>query len=198
MLCQTEVNVEHISDLDEMLLRCRPGIAKAYAEEAVGTYRAAAYRACIITTWIAVSFDLIDKIRELALFGSNEAKQQIASFDLWQEEIACGNLATLQKALNFERDLLGYVRDKFELIDGQQYIDLKRLQDDRNRCAHPTLQREGAPYQPTGEMARAHLCNAIIHLLQQPPVQGRSALAEVRKLVSSAYFPQSWRSRRKL
>ncbi|MGA8550452.1 MAG: hypothetical protein WB678_09460, partial [Stellaceae bacterium] len=160
----------------------------AYAEEAVATYRAAAYRACIITTWIAVSFDLIDKLRELALFGNNEAKEKIVLFDRWQEEIACGNLATLQRALNFERDLLGYVRDKFELIDGQQYIDLKRLQDDRNRCAHPTLQREGAPYQPTGEMARAHLCNAIIHLLQQPPVQGRSALAEVRKLIASDYF----------
>ncbi len=182
--------MEHIADLDEMLLRCRPGIAKAYAEEAVGTYRAGAYRACIITTWIAVSFDLIDKIRELALFGNNEAKQQIASFDQWQEDIARGNLATLQRALNFERDLLGYVRDRLELIDGQQYIDLKRLQDDRNRCAHPTLQREGAPYQPNGETARAHLCNAIIHLLQQPPVQGRSALAEVRRLISSDYFPQ--------
>jgi hypothetical protein len=189
--------VEIISDLDEMLLRCRSGVAKAYAEEAVGTYRAGAYRACIITTWIAVTFDLIEKLRELALFGNNESKQQIVTFDQWQEGIARGNPAALQQALNFERDLLGYVRDKFEFIDGPQYIDLKRLQDDRNRCAHPTLQREGAPYQPTGEMARAHLCNAIIHLLQQPPVQGRSALAELRKLISSDYFPRELELARK-
>jgi hypothetical protein len=184
------VRVEQISDLDEMLLRCRSGIAKAYAEEAVATYRAGAYRACVITTWIAVVFDLIDKIREIALFGNKEAKGAIEQFERWQGEIARHNLSVLKSSLEFERTLLDYVRDKFELIDGQQYIDLERLHEDRNRCAHPSLQREGTPYQPTGEVARAHLCNAIIHLLQQPPVQGRSALAELRRLILSSYFPR--------
>jgi hypothetical protein len=138
----------------------------------------------------AVVFDLIDKIREIALFGNNEAKLTIEKFDRWQGELARRNLSVLKPALEFERELLAYVREKFELIDGQEYIDIERLQEDRNRCAHPTFQREGTPYQPIGEVARAHLCNAIIHLLQQPPVQGRSALAELRRLISSSYFPR--------
>jgi hypothetical protein len=181
--------IERIADLDELLLRCRPGSAKAYAEEAVATYRAGAYRASIITIWIAVVFDLIEKMREIALFGNGEAKRQVEEFDRWQTEIAAGNAAQLPKVLTFERNILAYVRDKFELIDGQQMIELERLHEDRNRCAHPTLQREGLPYQPTGEVARAHLCHAMIYVLHQPPVQGRSALAELRKLVSSQYFP---------
>jgi len=182
--------MERITDLDNALLRCRAVISKDYAEEALAAYRAGAYRACIVTTWIAVAFDLIEKMREIALFGSEEAKSQLDEFEKWQEQIAGGNGEMLRKALGFERGLLGYVHDKFELIDGQQFIELSRLQDDRNRCAHPTLQREGAPYQPSEEAARAHLSYAMIHLLQQPAVQGRSALAELRKLISSDYFPR--------
>lgn len=81
--------MERIADLDELLLRCRPGPAKAYAEEAVATYRAGAHRA----TWIAVVFDLIDKMREIALFGNGEAKLKLEEFYRWQDEIAHGNQA---------------------------------------------------------------------------------------------------------
>ena len=182
--------MERIADLDELLIRCRPGASKTYAEEAVAAYRAGAYRACIVTIWIAVVFDIIEKMREIAIFGNVEAKNKIDDFHKWQNEVAKGNQALLPKVLKFERDILEYVTEKFEILDGQQLIELKRIQDDRNRCAHPTLQHEGTPYQPIGEVARAHLCNAMLHLLQHPPVQGRSALAELRKTISSSYFPQ--------
>lgn len=179
-----------ISDLDEHLLRCRPGPSKAYAEEAVATYRAGAYRACIVTAWIAVVFDIIEKMRETALFENAEIRQKLDDFHRWQEEIAGGNKAVLSQALKFEREILSYAYQKLELIDGQQLIDLERLLDDRNRCAHPTFQRDAVPYQPSGEIARAHLCHAMQHLLQQPPVQGRAALSELRRVLGSDYFPR--------
>ena len=182
--------MSHIADLDELLLQCRSGPSKAYAEEAVATYRAGAYRSCIVTTWIAVVFDIIDKMREAALFGNAEIKKKLDDFDRWQAAIAGGNKAVLSQALAFERDILGYAHKKLEFIDGQQLIDLERLQDDRNRCAHPTFRRDAVPYQPSGEIARAHLCHAMTHLLQQPPVQGRAALSELRRILSSDYFPR--------
>jgi hypothetical protein len=37
---------------------------------------------------------------------------------------------------------------------------------------------------------RAHLCHAMQHLFQQPPVQGRAALSELRRVLSSEYFPR--------
>jgi hypothetical protein len=158
------------------------------AEEAVATYRAGAYRSCIVTTWIAVVFDIIDKMREAALFGNAEIKQRLEDFDRWQAQIASGNKAVLSQALAFEREILDYAHKKLEFIDGQQLIDLERLQGDRNRCAHPTFQRDAVPYQPSGEIARAHLSHAMQHLLQQPPVQGRAALSELRKILASDYF----------
>jgi hypothetical protein len=179
-----------VIDLDEQIFRCRPGASKSYAEEALAAYRVGAYRSSIVTTWIAVVFNIIEKMREAALFGNKEVKEKLAEFDQWQEQIAAGNKAVLPRALGFERDILDYAHNKLEFIDGQQLLDLNRLQEDRNRCAHPTLQRDGVPYQPTGEVARAHLCHAMLHLLQQPPVQGRAALAELRRIVSSIYFPK--------
>lgn len=177
-----------IADLDEHILKCRPGSSKSYAEEALAAYRAGAYRSSIVTTWISVVFDIIEKMREAALFGNAEIKQKLSEFEQWQDQIAMGNTSHLSKAL--ERDILDYAHKKLEFIDAQQLLDLNRLQEDRNRCAHPTFQREGVPYQPTGEIARAHLCHAMLHLLQQPPVQGRAALSELRRIVTSEYFPK--------
>jgi hypothetical protein len=42
----------------------------------VASYRAGAFRAAIVATWIAVCFDVIEKIRELALSGDKEAEKQ--------------------------------------------------------------------------------------------------------------------------
>jgi hypothetical protein len=179
-----------IVDLDEHLLKCRAGASRSYAEEALAAYRAGAYRSSIVTTWIAVVFNIIEKMREVALFGNAEIKQKLAEFEQWQEQIATGNRSVLAQALAFERDILAYTHTKLEFIDAQQLLDLSRLQEDRNRCAHPTFQRDGVPYQPTGEIARAHLSHAMLHLLQQPPVQGRAALAELRRIVTSGYFPK--------
>ena len=56
-----------LADLDELVLRCRDDRAKAYMSEALAYYKAGANRAAIIATRIAVTFDIIDKRRELAL-----------------------------------------------------------------------------------------------------------------------------------
>lgn len=45
------------------------------------------------------------------------------------------------------------------------------------------------PYEPSAEQARLHIRNAIVHVLSLPPVQGKAALAELKAMVSSAYFP---------
>jgi hypothetical protein len=46
--------------------------ARSYLREAVDCYNAGLYRAAIVTTWVAVVFDLIEKIRELALSGDQD------------------------------------------------------------------------------------------------------------------------------
>ena len=87
-------------DLEELTARCRGNRARAYIQEAVDCYRVGAYRAAVITTWIAVVYDIVDKLRELAIVGDSNAVAQVERFD----EI--NRARDVEAALKFERDIL--------------------------------------------------------------------------------------------
>jgi hypothetical protein len=172
-------------DLDELVLLCRDDKARLYIVEAVACYRSGAYRSAIVATWIAVCYDIIDKFRELALSGDKNAEQYIAKIERAR---AANDFA---QALILERDLLTIARDQFELISHLEHIDLSRLQEDRNRCAHPSLVSQDQAFAPSGELARLHLRSAVLHLLQHQPVQGKYALERLLNEVHSEYFPDA-------
>jgi hypothetical protein len=174
---------EHFTDLDELVLRCRDKEARAYIAEAVACYRAGAFRACIVTTWIAVVFDFIHKLKELELTGDKLAQQKLQMLEKIQSQNDIG------ASLVFEREVLDLAKNNFEFLSTVEYDDLKRLFEDRNRCAHPSMQTWDEPYQPAGELARYHLRNVVLYLLQRPPVQGKAALDRITKEIESEYFP---------
>ena len=66
---------ERMADLDELVLSCRDLKAREYVAEAVACYHAGAFRSCIVSTWLAVSFDFFDKTAELASLGDTEAER---------------------------------------------------------------------------------------------------------------------------
>ena len=181
---------ERLSDLDELIQRCRTPQSREYIAEAVSCYRAGAYRATIVNTWIAIVYDMIDKFRELSIAGDSAAKLQIDTFEKHQKQIDEGSEQAIKSALEFERNILNIAKQEMQFFDQQQYIDLSRLREDRHRCAHPSFHRIEDPYKPSAEQARMHLRNAILHVLSQPPIQGRSAIEQVVSLVASKYFPK--------
>lgn len=174
---------EQLADLDELILRCKGAAAKAYIAEAIACYKAGAYRACIVATWIAVVYDIIGKLRELDLVGDKNAHARLEQF----EEVRSTN--EVARSLEFERQILTMAKKEFELITPLEHIDLVRLQEDRNRCAHPSMNALDEIYLPSAELARTHLRNAIVYLLQHPPVQGKAALDRLVSEVDSVYFP---------
>ena len=173
-------------DLDELALRCRDNQARQYIQEAVACYKAGAFRSCIVATWNAVVFDFLHKLRELDLTGDKKARKKLEDF----EKICTGGESRLKDALDFERSVLNVAADDFELLTPLEKTDLERLQSDRNRCAHPSMQSPEAPYQPTAELSRTHLRNAVEILLQREPVQGKAAIDGIFHEVRSKYFPE--------
>ncbi|PPD11553.1 hypothetical protein [Methylophilus sp.] len=172
-----------LSDLDELVLKCRNQKAKDYIREAVACYKSGAFRSSIVSTWIAVSFDIIDKLKELSLSGDSEAEQQINDFD------KARRIGDIVNSLKFEREILAVCRDKLELISPVEFIDLERLQQDRNRCAHPSMSSDGEMFNPPAELARLHIRSAVDHLLKHPPAQGKYALDTLLTEINSEYFP---------
>jgi len=175
---------EELSDLDALVLRCRGDAARTYIREAVACYKSGAFRSSIVATWIAVLYDFLDKLRELEMTGDAAAKVKLEQFEGAR---ASGNW---KASLEFEATILKSAQDQFELLSPVEVIDLNRLAEDRNRCAHPSMSSSSEPYRVTAELARNHIKNAVIYLLEQPPVQGKAAFDRIMKDIQSEYFPR--------
>ncbi|MEA9749152.1 hypothetical protein VDF76_19590 [Xanthomonas campestris pv. raphani] len=171
-------------DIELISERVRSDQAKSFIKEAVICYKAGAYRSCIVSTWVALVHDFLEKFRELALSGDASAKTLVAEFDRIQ---AARDTAA---ALKFEREVLDVASNEYELISAQEKVELKRLLEDRNRFAHPNINQDAEALDATPELARAHLRAAVEHVMQRPPVQGKVALSTIRASVESPYFPK--------
>ena len=170
-------------DLDELVLRCRNPEARSYIAEAGACYRAGAFKSCIVATWTAVVYDYLAKLRELEASADASATQQLKEFEQIR---ASRNPSAAQR---FEQEWLKSARDEFEFLTPLEHTDFDRLREDRNRCAHPAMRTSSEPYQPTAELARYHLRNAVDHMLAVPPVQGKAALDRLQADLDLASFP---------
>jgi len=81
------------SDIDSLVLAVRDRESRRLIGEAITAYRGGALRSAIISTWIAVAYDIIAKARELA--GQGEAAPRGFVTDL-DAAIAAMNKRKLQ------------------------------------------------------------------------------------------------------
>jgi hypothetical protein len=178
-----------LASFDELVLRCADDNSRSHIREAVRCYEAGAYRSAIVATYIAVCFDLIEKMRVLAAADDAEAKARVEELEQLQAIQLKGDPTAVPGLLRFERKLPELFRDKFEFFGAIEFDQIDRLITDRNRCAHPTFLHSEEPFHPSAEFARLHIRNALELVLTQEPKQGKSALKALRAIITSEYFP---------
>ena len=171
-----------ISDIDSLTLAVRNPEAQRLISEAIAAYRGGALRSALISTWIAVAYDIIMKIRELADQGECMAKNFVDRLD---KAIEAKNKEKLQK---IEQELVSQANALLLLMPHEKDA-LARLQQDRNLCAHPAFAVKDELYQPSPELVRAHIVHALQYLLVHAPLQGKSAIARFEADLLSATFP---------
>jgi hypothetical protein len=174
---------DQTADLDDLVLACRSETARHAFSEAVACFRAGAYRAAIVTTWTAIVYDYLAKLRDLELAGNGQATMILQSVEKARQE------NDHKRLLLFEHGVLEEAATKFDLLTPIEKEDLERIQKDRNRCAHPSEIAIEDPYRPAAEVARAHMRNAVMHLLSRPPLQGKEAWLRIWGDVTSDLFP---------
>jgi len=170
-------------DIDELIIKCSDNNSKLFIEEAVKSYKAGAYRACINNTWLALVMNITFKIEQLALMNDAEAIKQKDILDKIKVQ---NNIAGM---LNFERDILKTAKEKFEFFDDITLIDLERIKEDRNRCSHPLLNIDNEPFIPSAELARHHLYLAVDKVISEGNVFGKAALDKILQLINNPIFP---------
>ncbi|MFF5264653.1 hypothetical protein ACFY4C_37495 [Actinomadura viridis] len=132
-----------------------------------------------------MALDIIGKVRERSAAGDREARAYIDGLD---RAIVSENVRRLG---DLERTVLDAARDKFELIDSREHIELSRLRDDRHICAHPAFVQLDKVFEPTPELVRAHLTTAVDALLSKTPTPGKAALERFKRDFDSNSYPQS-------
>lgn len=174
-----------VRDLETLVSSVRNPASRRQLEEVVRAYQGGAFRAAIISTWVAVALDIVSKLREIADDGDQGAVSEIATLDA---AVVASNVAKLQK---FENGLLDLCRDKFELINGREHLVLSRLMHDRNSCAHPAFVSPDDVFAPTAELARSHLVAAVDAVLQHPPTPGKRIVHRFQAEIESSAWPAS-------
>lgn len=170
-------------DMNELVLKCSDNNSKLFIEEAIKSYKAGAYRACINNTWLALVMNITFKIEQLALMNDAEAIKQKDILDKIKVQ---NNIAGM---LNFERNILKTAKEKFEFFDDITLIDLERIKEDRNRCSHPLLNIDNEPFIPSAELARHHLYLAVDKVISEGNVFGKAALDKILQLINNPIFP---------
>lgn len=180
-----------MADLEELVLGCKNPTSKIYVTEAIGAYHAGSIRASIVTTWIAVYFDLVSKIRSLSAANSQDAIKWIQRFDEDFGKYRPEDPGTIRPLQQREETILNDAQNKFGLITPMELMDLKQLRDDRHRCAHPSMRSLSELYSPSPETARKHLRNAIDFVLSRPAIQGQMAVDRTLELIRDEGFPNT-------
>ena len=172
-----------VSDIDVLALSVRDRESRRLIGEAINAYRGGALRSALMSTWIAVAYDIIAKARELAGQGEGVARVIVKELDKAIED------KDRQRLQRFEANLLTRAHSDLQLFALHEFAALERLQEDRHLCAHPAFVVEDQLYQPSPEQVRAHIVHALQYLLVHAPLQGKSAIARLFADLMRPSFP---------
>ena len=172
-----------VTDIDVLALAVRDNESRRLIGEAITAYRGGALRSAIVSTWIAVAYDVIAKARELATQGEAAPQAFVKELD------GAIDADDKRKLQTFEAELITKADSDLQLLAPHELDALVRLQRDRHLCAHPAFVVEDELYQPSPELVRAHIVHALQYLLVHAPLQGKSAIARFDADLLSPSFP---------
>lgn len=157
-----------------------------YFLDAVKAYKAGALRGALTSAWVALVYDLIAKYRELSAMGDAAATAFLQS---WDNATAAGDIA---KLLQLEGGILEEATANTQVVNRIARTHLERLREDRHLCAHPAFSAEADLFEPSPELVRLHLVNAVELVLSQEPLQGKAIFDLYDLDVQSPGFPTAY------
>lgn len=173
-------------DLDVLLIRVRNPQSKVHFLDAIKAYKAGALRGALTSAWVAVVYDLIAKYRELSALGDVSAAAFLKS---WDNATTSGDIT---KLLQLERNIIEDATTSTQVVNHIARTQLERLREDRHLCAHPAFSAEADLFEPSPELVRLHLVNAVDLVLSQEPLQGKAIFDLFDVDVQSLGFPTGY------
>ncbi|PSN16329.1 hypothetical protein C7293_03240 [filamentous cyanobacterium CCT1] len=175
-----------LADLEVLLTSIPDEKTRAYAGEAIASYSAGAYRSAIVSTWIAVVLDLYQKVLYLdEEYSDPAAKKCIERINKIRNNNDRKQIAA------WEREILINAYKDIKIVSEVEYEHLERIQQDRHRCAHPALDKDGFLFQPSPELVRNHIRTATEILLSQPVIVRKASMDAFERDIEHENFPNT-------
>ncbi len=164
-----------LRDIEELLLRVRDPMSRAYIREAVQCYAAGAYRACVTLAMAACMDDLRRKLGTLATSGAGAAVTT-----------AHGIVEAEWNAQRAYESMLLDQAKAIDLISPDEEKKLRALLSIRHLCAHPSG-HAGSP-----EEARSAVADSIELVMSRPPqLGGREIESLLGRITNANFFPSN-------
>lgn len=145
---------------------------KRYFEEVYKGYANGCFRSATVMLWSVVVCDLIFKLQELKDLYSDSAAEKILK-----------EIEKMQKddpySPKWEKELIKMVFERTQLLDTASNHKIMMIQDHRHLSAHPVLSDEDTLFEPTEEMVRSDIRNAIEVVLSKPPFLTQKILSTI-------------------
>jgi hypothetical protein len=137
---------------------------KQYFQEVLSSYQTGNYRSAVVMLWSVIICDLIYKLQHLRDIDSDTVAQGILT------DVEAKQKANPDRP-DWEMFLLKSVKDKTELLDTSDFINLTHIQQIRHLSAHPVLSNvEDLLFSPYKEQVRSFIRIALESVLTKPPV----------------------------
>jgi len=140
---------------------------REYFEEVIKSYYNDSYRSVVVMLYSIAIADLIYKLQDLKEIYSDAKATGILN-----------EINTLQtnnpNSPDWESKLIELVKERTNLLEPADYLNLITLQKHRHLCAHPVLTQNYDLYKPNKETARAHIRNCLEGILTKPPILSRA------------------------
>jgi len=108
----------NLTDIDTLYNKVIYSSSKIHFKESIITYRAGAHRASIISLWITVFVDIIEKIKVLSIDGDANATKI-------EEKLNNIHPTDVKGMLAFENDILKFACDDLEIISHIEKLHLE-------------------------------------------------------------------------
>lgn len=136
---------------------------KKYFSEVLLSYNNGCFRSAVVMLWSVVVCDLLFKLSELgAHYGDPTAKSILKSVE-----------AARTKNLNspeWEWQLVEEIKARTQLLEAGDFANLQSLLRHRHLSAHPVLSASEVLFEPSKDIARAHIRNALEGVLTKPSI----------------------------
>jgi hypothetical protein len=163
-------------DFDEILVNVNNPQIKKYLAESIKSYAVGNYRSAIISVWIASMFDLVKKFKILveerepsAVTAWGHLEPKITDHKNWERELICKAKSVGMLSI-YEADTL------------------ERLNETRNRYAHPSFDDVGTLFDPTPEEVRYFIRTLYDIVLSQPAQLGAFYVNQLKESIKEANY----------